>query len=546
MQARVTSNGLIMQFNTKKKVLAIVGGGSIATSVVCQLVDEVNAAGGCDIACILLFDPCLIIGAGIAYQLDCASNVLNTRAGAMSPINSNPGHFVAWLKGNEKKWKAFFPQVIVSEDAFLPRGLFGLYLENIFQDSKQALHTLGVSVQHIRSVVSGLAAINSGYVLQTCSESYFADNVVLGIGNLQSSEWDHLFLEPGFFSSPYPCSSLVRNIGSSQSVCILGTGLSAIDTAVALADSGHQGKLIMASRGGRLPSVRGNKGTRCASRSFARENIRALIKRSHCHLTLAQVYQLLVDELFQLQGFKVDMDDILHQEAGPHHYLDIEVHDAVGQERVWQTLLYSLNESIDLIWHYLDDVDKARFENEFKSRWLAYRVSFPMQNAIKLQKLLHSDQLSVFGGVRRTWRDEASSRFATCIYDHRRGFSATIYSDALVNSAVFTNDVFHCRSTLVRQMLDSGLATAHPFGGVVVDFDTNELCTRTGTLLSGVFALGALTSGTHFWTNAMNVNARLARNIVQILVQSGKVKFQGLASLPKVSPTQISQHLPYQ
>ena len=95
-------------------------------------------------------------------------------------------------------------------------------------------------------------------------------------------------------------------------------------------------------------------------------------------------------------------------------------------------------------------------------------------------------------------------------------------------------------------MLDSGLATAHPFGGVVVDFDTNELCTRTGTLLSGVFALGALTSGTHFWTNAMNVNARLARNIVQILVQSGKVKFQGLASLPKVSPTQISQHLPYQ
>ena len=66
MHGRVNSSGLIMQFNTKKKVLAIVGGGSIATSVVCQLVDEVNAAGGCDIACILLFDPCLIVGAGIA------------------------------------------------------------------------------------------------------------------------------------------------------------------------------------------------------------------------------------------------------------------------------------------------------------------------------------------------------------------------------------------------------------------------------------------------------------------------------------------------
>lgn len=531
-----------MQFNTKKKVLAIVGGGSIATSVVCQLVDEVNAAGGCDIACILLFDPCLIVGAGIAYQLDCVSNLLNTRADAMSPINSKPDHFIEWLKGNEKKWRSFFPQVTITEDSFLPRGLFGLYLESIFQDSKQALHALGVTVQHVRSIVSGMAAINSGYVLQTCSESYFADNVVLGIGNLQSSDWDHLFLEPGFFTSPYPCSSLVQNIGSSQSVCILGTGLSAIDAAVALADSGHHGKLIMASRGGRLPSVRGNKSTRSSSRSFAREKIKALIEHSHCHLTLMQVYQLLVDELFQCQGFKVDMDDILHQEAGPHHYLDIEVHDAVGQERVWQTVLYSLNESIDLIWHYLDDVDKVRFEKEFKSRWLAYRVSFPMQNAIKLQKLLHSDQLSVFGGVRRAWRDEASSRFATCIYDRRREFNATIYSDALVNSAVFTNDVFHCRSPLVRQMLDSGLATAHPFGGVDVDFDTNELRTRTGTLLSGVFALGALTSGTHFWTNAMNVNARLARNNVQIIVQAGRVKSQGFVSLPKVAPTQNSRH----
>lgn len=164
-----------------------------------------------------------------------------------------------------------------------------------------------------------------------------------------------------------------------------------------------------------------------------------------------------------------------------------------------------------------------------------------MQNAIKLQKLLHSDQLSVFGGVRRAWRDEASSRFATCIYDRRREFNATIYSDALVNSAVFTNDVFHCRSPLVRQMLDSGLATAHPFGGVDVDFDTNELRTRTGTLLSGVFALGALTSGTHFWTNAMNVNARLARNIVQIIVQAGRVKSQGFVSLPKGAPTQNSR-----
>ena len=215
-----------MLLNTDNKVLAIVGGGSISTSVVCQLVDEITLAGGCDIACILVFDPCVTIGAGVAYQLDNASNLLNTRAGAMSPIDSRPDHFLSWLRANEQKWKPVFPQVCVSEDGFFPRGLFGLYLENIFQDSKQALHERGVSVQHIRADVSGVAVISSGYALQTCLESYFADYIILAVGNLQSSDWSHLLQEAGYFSSPYPCSSLIEHIDTAQSVCILGSGVS--------------------------------------------------------------------------------------------------------------------------------------------------------------------------------------------------------------------------------------------------------------------------------------------------------------------------------
>ena len=535
-----------MFVNDDKKILAIVGGGSVSVSVVCQLVDEIIGAGGCDIGCVHIFEPCSRIGAGLAYQLDGPSNLLNTRAAAMSPIHSKPDHFIKWLRANEDKWEAFFPQVVISDEVFLPRGLFGLYLENIFQDAKQALHALGIPVHHVRSMVTGMVVMNSGYLLRTCDERFFADNVVLALGNLQSSDWKHLLLEPGFFTSPYPCSTLVKNVHDLQSVCVLGSGLSAIDAVVALADAGHQGKLIMASRGGRLPSVRGNQSARCSSRTFTRENIRALIKRSHYHLSLAQVYQLLVDEVFQLQGFKVDIDSILHKDAGPHHYLDIEVRDAKGQERVWQSVLYSLNESIDLIWHYLDDVDKARFEAEFKSQWLAYRVSFPMQNAIKLQTLIHNDQLAVFGGVRRTWRDRSSSQFATCINDPRRSFRATIYSDVLINSAVFTTDVTRCSSALVRQMLDSGLAAAHPFGGIDVNFHTNELRTCTGALLPGVYALGALTSGTHFWTNAMNVNARLASNIVRLLVQPARVESHGLLLLPNTASTQVSSKLTVQ
>jgi uncharacterized NAD(P)/FAD-binding protein YdhS len=186
----------------------------------------------------------------MAYQFDSPSNLLNTRAGTMSPIDAEPDHFVNWLRANPAKWEKHFPGTLISEEAFLPRGLFGLYLDDVFLESMARLDAINVFVQHIKVEIIGMRAMASGYELQAGSVSYFADAVVLATGNLQSADRDHLVQEPGYFDSPYPCINLVENILSTQSVCILGTGLSAIDAVVSLADSGHGGKLIMASRGG--------------------------------------------------------------------------------------------------------------------------------------------------------------------------------------------------------------------------------------------------------------------------------------------------------
>jgi uncharacterized NAD(P)/FAD-binding protein YdhS len=264
--------------------------------------------------------------------------------------------------------------------------------------------------------------------------------------------------------------------------------------------------------------VRGVHNSKYLPEKLSRRGIKDLLRNNGQRFTLTQLYTILIDEVVKAHGSPLILDDILRAGAGPHRYLDIEVQDAISNERSWQSVLYGLNESIDLIWHHLDDADKTRFEKDFKSQWLAYRVSFPINNAVKLQELIHRDQLSIFGETKRSWRDEASSSFATCIYDHRLGFRATLYSDILVNGTGFTPDASRCKSRLIRQLLDSGMAASHPYGGIVVDFDTNELRTHTGTTLANVYAVGALTAGTHFWTNAMNVNARLARQVVEQLV----------------------------
>ncbi|WP_407310954.1 FAD/NAD(P)-binding protein [Pseudomonas sp. nanlin1] len=520
---------------TRKKILAIVGGGSVATSVLKQLADEINQRGQAPFNEVLIFEKSAGVGAGMAYQLDSASNLLNTRAGTMSPIDAEPDHFVNWLRTHTAKWQAHFPQVEVSDGAFLPRGLFGLYLNDLFSDCVQSLTGNGVRVEHVQLEIKAMRTTANGYELQAGPLSYLADAVVLATGNLHSAERDHMEREPGYFNSPYPCTRLIDAIPRNHSVCVLGTGLSAIDAVVCLADAGHQGKLIMASRGGRLPSVRGVHHASYSPRLLSRQGIEGWVAGLGGPLTLDQLYATLISEASAIHGAPLQLDSILRSGTGAHRYLDIEVQEALDSERSWQSVLYALNESIDLIWHYLDDQDKTRFEKDFKSQWLAYRVSFPVDNARKLQALFHRDQLCVFGGTGLSWRDQASGAFATSIFDHRMGFRATLYSDSLINSTGFTADAAQCKAKLVRQLLDIGLVSAHPYGGIKVDFHSNQVVTADGSLLPNVYAVGALTSGTHFWTNAMNVNARLAKQVAVNLcsgVQAERSNLSGSARAP--------------
>jgi uncharacterized NAD(P)/FAD-binding protein YdhS len=438
----------------------------------------------------------------------------------MSPLPADPGHFLRWLEENEDRWRGSFGDVVVHPNAFLPRALFGLYLRQMHEQSVCILGNADIEVQHVRTEIEGLGHTGTGlYELHSKgSPTYLADAVILATGNHESTTWDALRRSDGYFGSPYPCNRLVEGIRKDQSVCILGTSLSAIDAAVSLTDAGHRGKIFMASRNGRLPSVRGERNKKRSPGLLSRDRVALVAKRNGGHLKLETIFTLLMMELRNSEGASPGLDTILRPKAGPQRYIDCEVEDASTRDRAWQTIIYALNESIDLVWHYLCDEERRRFEREFKSRWLAYRVSFPVQNARKIQNLLHSDQLTVHGGCEAVWYDEDQCSFGTRIRDLRRGFRATLFTNYLVNSTGYTTDVANFRSELVNQLVKAGLAAPHPFGGLKLDFANSELISASGHRVPKVYVLGSLAAGTYLWTNAMNVNARLATSVVRAVL----------------------------
>lgn len=500
--------------------LAVLGGGSVATSFLRQFAEQVEAAGGTPVKSVKVFDPSRQPGAGQAYQHDSASNLLNTSAGGMSALHSNANHFFDWAVANEHRWKAKFPTVIMRPDAFVPRALFGLYLNEVFDESVSILSSHGVIVQHVEASVTCLSTQNGLYEISTEHGRKFAANfAVMAIGNLEGMQFDYLKPNAGYFATPYPCSKITQSIESGKSVGILGSSLSAIDAAVSLMDAGHQGKILMISRKGRLPSVRGEHNIIRKPKLLSRTGVKDLANERGGQLRLMEVAELLRQDIESQEGSLIDLGVLMRANQGPHRYIDSEIEDATVNDRTWQAVIYGLNDSIDLIWHYLSDEDKAIFERDFKSQWLSYRVSFPLGNALKIQRLLHSNQLSVYGGCSDVSFNDALGQFAINVLDSTSSFTASLYTDYLINATGYTSNISQSRSPLLRSLVSSGHARHHKFGGIDVDFETSLVLTKSGKKHDGLFALGTLVSGTYFWTNAMNVNCRLADGVAKEIIE---------------------------
>ena len=86
----------------------------------------------------MVVEPALALGQGAAYGTRSPSHLLNVRASGMSAYPDDPGHFLAWARGEG---------VVADGTDFLPRMLYGDYLRA----------TLRARADHVRGRAVGLA-----------------------------------------------------------------------------------------------------------------------------------------------------------------------------------------------------------------------------------------------------------------------------------------------------------------------------------------------------------------------------------------------------
>lgn len=501
-----------------KSTVGVIGGGSIAASYVHHLVEALVRANhpSTEGLRVLVFEPRSFVGRGSAYDVDLETNLLNVTAGAMSAVGDDKLHFKRWL--NHHCIDTFDGRCI-EESTFLSRPLFGKYLEWVYDDAVERARAIGVSVEHIRSTIVACRSIsNAEYSLTTANgHMQTVHDIVLTIGNLDSAAFPEFRHRPDFFSTPYATSDLSCRIDRDAPVCILGTSLSAVDAILALVSQGHRGSIYAVSRNGRLPSVRGIRNTPVLLRPDFTLRLQ-LHKKAGTTIPLDELIGILKAELLIAGSGELEEDLIALAQDFPNalDFLNREIYKATSMPRQWQAFGNALNECIDLLWHLLSHEDRHRFNHEFKAIWMSRRVTFPLENAQAVRELLRSGQLRVSGGFKTARHDPDRDLFAIDL-SHRDLIAGkesinheTYWAKYLVNATSFSSDAEHSDMPLLRSLLDQGLTEVSSFGGLKVDFDSGYLVTPAGKLNNRITALGSMVSGTYFWTNAMEINARLA------------------------------------
>jgi len=422
--------------------LLIVGGG--AGGVLTAIHALRLAAFGTRIA---LVEPATVLAQGVAYATTHPEHLLNVPAQRMSGTEAAPDDFVDYLveaqdKGSRESLSVSYAQ----------RRHYGDYLRQRLRQARDAsAATLAVTHDRVAALEPTekklCARLESGVQLA-------AQSAVLAVGNSSRPL-------PARGSSALPAQArleawdfdAIKRIGTDETVCIAGSGLSMVDTALSLARNGHRGRIHVLSRHALLP----------------------LPHTAH----VACEYD---------PGPLLGMD--LRQRM---RHLRAAVQSAAAHDVPWQAVMERARPQVQALWCSLSHDDQRRFLRHAVRYWDVHRHRIAPQVHAQLQALRDSGQMQLHRGRLDTVAVEAGHIRVSMQMRDRRVQQLDV--DRVVNATGVEMRAQLMRNPLLSQLLGSGRARPGPHG---IGLDTGkhgELTDIDGAPLDQVLVVGSLRIG---------------------------------------------------
>lgn len=392
--------------------IVIIGAGFSGAATAAQLLRQ--AAG--QRLRIVLVNESGRMARGLAYGTHSAKHVLNVPAGNMSALADDPDNFVRYCRWSDP---------LVAPSDFVPRRFYGAYLEALlgaaeFSDTSVRLDRVVGRVRAVRPD----ADHNRCVVEVSDAMAIEADHVVLAFGHFQPSDplpaGVSAKLGSRYVPDPWGPDALSK-IQPEDKVLLLGTGLTAVDVALVLAQSDRSGQLMAVSRRGLWPQAHREGGAAAGA-----VDAQALRARMGSTLRL------------QLRSFRRSLAE----------------HQAQGGD--WRDMVGALRSGTPALWQAWSEIERARFLRHLRPYWDTARHRCAPAAHAAFDSLRRSGTLSLHAARVVDARPGADG---IEVVMRRRGarecFSERVQH--VVNCTGPSSDLQRCRSSLVDGLLSRGL-----------------------------------------------------------------------------------------
>ncbi|KAM0744580.1 hypothetical protein ACQRIT_001069 [Beauveria bassiana] len=473
--------GLAQQLSATQSDVAIIGGGAGGVAVVLHLIEQ--AKKGRSLGEIVIIETRDVLGPGLAFSTDCHGTILNMHSDTMGIYHGKPRDYTQWRESLE-------------DGPFPSRVDYGKYLQERWITAMEEARVLGLTITAVQASATDIdKAGDTTYKITLDNQNTLtAHSVVLALGNFTGSANSHLLGKAGYFPNPWPTTQL-KSIPPTAHVLVVGSRLSAVDAALYLSENGHQGAITFMSRSGKLPRVQGDpvpNPRRYALHELARQ------VEGNPDESLLRLTSSLMDEISMATNG--DWSWMFERDC-PMEQLETDLIAAQEQRVRWQSILNGTAPVIERYWNSLSSTSQKLFMEKFNSTWMTYRHAMPIKNAKRVLKLLQNSQLQVVRGDKIYWDGMFKAETSG-------GVIETCYVIEATGQECHTQRI---NSPLVQSAVHKGLLTPHAAGGVVVDFQSLQASSK------GLYVMGSLTRGTHFYVSATDRVAAHASRIAQSL-----------------------------
>ncbi len=214
--------------NCSKKKVAIIGGGAAGIITFYNLVTKAAKSEG--EMCIHLFEKSGMLAKGIAYSTSSTNHFLNIPSSDMTAVYTDRDHFYNWLQSNGYSYK---------KTDFVPRQIFGLYLENLFKKACKLADEKGIQYSINNSEVTKIKQHEGLFVVNNC----ICNDIILATGTPLSSQ--------GTRSSIW--STDLTKCLNYEEVVVIGSGLTGMDAITSINKIGFKGKITLCSKDKLIP-----------------------------------------------------------------------------------------------------------------------------------------------------------------------------------------------------------------------------------------------------------------------------------------------------